>query len=667
MTEQPNLQAFRIPHSSARAVLHWAQGRLSPTGNAQRPIRAWRKPLLLFLSVQIAFWLALFVIETKTQPQSLEIAPSLELFLSESDGTFAESGEPIIVPYAPEPHYYYRDRSGAPRGKYRIYFEKPASDPPYAFFIGLDRHIDSFVLNGEPVPRGEVASNETVMSGFSPDLYPLPTELIVDGENTLDVILDWPRTKVLGHHAVGPTDEMRVAVLWGRAVAEFLPLASMGAFIFAAVLCLAIPWPRKDRLRITLFLVTLAAAAMRNLQFFGIDIFDQYPWLHVTHFLAVYLYLCGLLALGPVWSGSGVTTMKLSIVTYLTAVGLMLIGLPLFPQQGAFWVFPHFFFWGYLIESILTMLCVLVVFTVLLRRSMHAGSAQLIEYGIILFCVMVVGIEHLDHRAQMTFPFLTDLPIKNYFSPLASVVLPLGLCAAVARETARANRVMADINTTLETRLAEKEEQIRLQARDHAIVEERKRLMQDMHDGFGANLYGLISQARTGIIGTDRLADSLQACLDELRLMVDSLDSAGDDLGMALGAFRSRIDGKLAIAGITLQWDIDQVAAQHRLSATEILQVYRILQEACINAIRHAMCTSIKIALIPSRDPDVACVLTVEDNGRGFDQSKQQYGHGLNNMASRAKRVGGVFHIKSTADGTSVQVALQSNDGSIAR
>lgn len=184
--------------------------------------------------------------------------------------------------------------------------------------------------------------------------------------------------------------------------------------------------------------------------------------------------------------------------------------------------------------------------------------------------------------------------------------------------------------------------------------------MQDMHDGFGGNLYGLIAQVRGKTVSYDNLADALQTCLDELRLIVDSLDSAGDDLGMALGTFRARIEGRLKQAGISLKWYIDPEVGSMELSATQVLQIYRILQEACTNAVRHSGCDEISISLQPDESPRYRGVLEITDNGSGFDQQETPSGRGVGNMSARAEHLGGELIISSNDEGTRLTLNLPS-------
>ena len=71
-----------------------------------------------------------------------------------------------------------------------------------------------------------------------------------------------------------------------------------------------------------------------------------------------------------------------------------------------------------------------------------------------------------------------------------------------------------------------------------------------------------------------------------------------------------------------------------------------ILQESVGNAIRHGRATRVKVHVAFGED---GLVLTVEDNGCGFDTAEHARGLGLGGMDDRAKALGGTFRIESAA------------------
>lgn len=74
------------------------------------------------------------------------------------------------------------------------------------------------------------------------------------------------------------------------------------------------------------------------------------------------------------------------------------------------------------------------------------------------------------------------------------------------------------------------------------------------------------------------------------------------------------------------------------------LMLFRIIQEQVNNIIRHSHATEVHIKLQSDAE---SIILTIEDNGTGFDTAKTRKGMGLNNIASRAALMGGKANIKA--------------------
>lgn len=246
---------------------------------------------------------------------------------------------------------------------------------------------------------------------------------------------------------------------------------------------------------------------------------------------------------------------------------------------------------------------------------------------------------------------------------LLAIALALLFAARIATEYRSATQV----TQLLTSRLTAKERELasvfaeqRESARQQARLEERTRLMRDMHDGIGGRLLSLEAQLRQEPAPPSPLhvADELRGALDELRLIVDSLDTAGDDLGVALGAFRGRMAPRLRAAGLTLEWSVDEAATTPPLSTSAVLDVYRILQEACTNVLRHARATHFRVSL--RREPDGTRVLEMMDDGVGLPSDADSRGRGLENMQARAARLGGRLARRDSGSGTALRLELPS-------
>ncbi|MBU6270554.1 MAG: ATP-binding protein [Betaproteobacteria bacterium] len=227
----------------------------------------------------------------------------------------------------------------------------------------------------------------------------------------------------------------------------------------------------------------------------------------------------------------------------------------------------------------------------------------------------------------------------------------------------QALRANEALNQSLEERLAQREAQLRVSFEatraleaDRSALAERARIMRDLHDGVGAQLLTAIAEVEDGRADPDRIRDTLTACLDDLRLAVDSLEPHDNYLTTILGTLRYRLAPRLARAGLTMQWDVEEVNPMSWLDPTRTLHLLRILQEAIANVLRHAQATTLLIRL--ARRPD-GVLVEVRDNGRGFNpDASPGPGHGLRNLRQRAAQLGARLTLTSSPEGTSVTLLL---------
>jgi len=185
---------------------------------------------------------------------------------------------------------------------------------------------------------------------------------------------------------------------------------------------------------------------------------------------------------------------------------------------------------------------------------------------------------------------------------------------------------------------------------------DRQRILDDMHDGVGSQLLGLLVQARAGALPESELATGLESCLDDLRLIVDSLDPLNAPLDVALHALRARLRPRFEAASIELAFDVDDtLAAAFAPSAT--MQALRALQEMLGNALRHARAHRVGVRI--GRLPDTATMeLAVVDDGIGLVSDSPRRGRGLKSLETRARALGGRLVLAPRERGLRVAIEL---------
>jgi signal transduction histidine kinase len=206
--------------------------------------------------------------------------------------------------------------------------------------------------------------------------------------------------------------------------------------------------------------------------------------------------------------------------------------------------------------------------------------------------------------------------------------------------------------------------QLSRQTQDLAVIEERGRVSQELHDGL-AQLIGSIrakaeeiqlsldsrdwSAVRQNAREVEQTAlDAYASLRQELLGLRDPLSSS-DGLAPLLEAFLDRFKR---------QWGIEAEfrhigEAAHSPSIGVEVQLLRIVQEAITNVRRHAEATRVNVTLEEFED---LLRVTVEDNGRGFAPDNEAgEGHlGLRIMRERAASVGGHLTIHSAECGGTV-------------
>ena len=202
--------------------------------------------------------------------------------------------------------------------------------------------------------------------------------------------------------------------------------------------------------------------------------------------------------------------------------------------------------------------------------------------------------------------------------------------------------------------ILEREQAVR--DRHEAIAAERSRILQDMHDGMGAHLITALRLARKGNADNQELAQYIEESLQDLRLIIDSLDLAEHDLLPLLGNLRFRLEPHLQKLGVTLEWDVQPIPELPYLTPESALSILRIVQEAINNALKHSDSPVILLSIAPLSD----CVrLCIADRGKGGPlQDPRPGSHGLSNMRIRAARLGAKLSVHSDAAGTRVVLDL---------
>ena len=243
-------------------------------------------------------------------------------------------------------------------------------------------------------------------------------------------------------------------------------------------------------------------------------------------------------------------------------------------------------------------------------------------------------------------------PEHFFWMPFGTLAVMLSFLHAVQRRYVGAVEQVQAENSQLQEDLDEQisvlqvqNAQLREAERQQALLLERQRIMADMHDGLGSSLLSALVAVEQGNMSHDKVVEVLRECVDDLRLVIDSLEPVGHDLVSLLATMRYRLGKRLQTGGLKLDWDVQDLPPLAWLEPPDALHVLRLMQEALNNVLKHAQASRVRMV---TRHHGSYVEIRVEDDGAGFDLQTIQHGRGLKSQIKRAQRLGGKLRIDST-------------------
>ena len=218
---------------------------------------------------------------------------------------------------------------------------------------------------------------------------------------------------------------------------------------------------------------------------------------------------------------------------------------------------------------------------------------------------------------------------------------------------------------TLKNEMLMKEEKfLSTQAVATAEENERKRIATDLHDNIGAYASAICADVeKIADNGLDNNTASLQNLQQHSQEIINSLrdtiwvlnkdNITVTGLSDRIKNYISKLQPTYDKIHITVHEKIENDA---RLSSQNALNIFRIIQEAMHNAVKHSRAQNIDISISSNSN----IVIAIADDGKGMEQVNGSEGNGLMNMRSRAKEIGMKLTIESTKNEGTV-LLLQSN------
>ncbi|NNE58459.1 MAG: hypothetical protein HKN36_10145 [Hellea sp.] len=534
-------------------------------------------------------------------------------------------------------------------------FEFELADiPPNGLGFIKVMQVDNYLLfvnSTRLVSKGRMNSHHPTFHGQNTVLEHIPEGLLKAGRNDLQLVTvrsSTPytdiRTPLLGEY-----ESLRLGTSQRLWVMNEYKLLVMTICLLIGAVCLALSLKSRYKLFLFWFAILSLSWAANLLKYFIMDwpMNGQMRYLYYIFFTMLAPF--ALFNLVDSWTEKPIMRLQFTTIGIWTLLtGFLFYRYLYTPFPEGYQVSDTVVGWSTLIVSLAAIIRFIFHFW---RhnddRILEIASLSLIGVSIIL-----------DAYSEI----IHDVP-GGYASAVTPAFL-IALILAFLNRNFHLFRSTQQINTFLgaeldarEAELHEAYENRKQLIRKQAHNEERQRLMRDMHDGLGSSLMSMLLSAKRGKAKPVDMADGLQFVIDEMRLIIDSMDSVGESVDVALKTYRERAETRVTDANMKYVWNDHTTTELPEYSARDVLQIFRILQEATTNAIRHSKGSVLKVDLMDHLNDPIGIQIKLTDNGQGkVGDSKR--GRGLKNMAARAEQIGAKFSAENFDNGFRVSLVL---------
>ena len=291
---------------------------------------------------------------------------------------------------------------------------------------------------------------------------------------------------------------------------------------------------------------------------------------------------------------------------------------------------------------------VAVLFVILSAQTMRVYPSLAGLHWVGLFCVVIMV--NFMIATGIDFGFILSLIYIGAIALVVSAVWGWKVANQTRDELQQAHQDLKDYAVHVEAL---------------STMQERDRLARELHDSVTQTIFGMMLNAESaqtlykripdtpdelGIL-INRLQEQAQAALTEMRLLVSQMRRVDDDLILVL---------RQHIAGLARHSNLHvNLRTEHELSdltSNQQQEIFRIIQEALNNVIKHAATNRAEVRLTG----DLAGLhVTIEDQGCGFDITDPAAGLGILGMRERATALGGQLRITTAPQhGTRITINI---------
>lgn len=480
-----------------------------------------------------------------------------------------------------------------------------------------------------------------------PIFIPIPQNTYQAGQ-PVEIMLALPHRATLGYALgslyLGNQSDLMLARDTRFVLQTGLPLVSMLMIGVTGLFSLGL-WARRRHDSANLWLFVMAVSLIVcNLQFthdvaysairsqwFGSLVDSAISWVFLSFFIFVQRYV-------------GASYPKITaLLAFFTALNTLLT-LPI---------------WGWQVHAILLQHYILLatyglVMILLTWLAVSQKSKEAIIFCISIWIMLLGGLHDLS---RMTSQLKPD---AIFIFPYGAFVLFFVAEYLLRRRHLSLLSQVEQNNANLKQKLNEQQEQLLnqqnllIQAREQAVLlAERTRLLRDIHDGIGSTLTATVIHLRGKNASPENAAAQVQSCLEDIRMVMDSIEPESHDLPTLFASLRRRFTDAFVAAGIQAHWQLDDIEQLQLKSSGDALHLTRIIQEIITNCLKHSQAKNFSVTTCLTQNVESQPQLKIEftDDGQGFIAASivaaSATGRGILNVQQRVQKMHGVFEIQS--------------------
>lgn len=512
------------------------------------------------------------------------------------------------------------------RSDYLLSFDIQSSlTTPFAMYVPRLGNRFAVVMNGKKIAESALFGDSQADSAQRPYFLKLPAELITVSHNIIVFHLEGEKNRFAGLSKVHIGAEQEIYSRYSQrydlqTAGSFAVMVASILFAFLSLLF----WRATKEKSYILFAVLCVLWSIRtSYAVIARAPFEYHWWTFIVD--ASYAGVVSCIVLFCIY------TLNLRFKKTLLSITAGFLGLSLVL------IFWHAFgevntvrqWWAFLMLGFVALMSVMVISAWYFNRS--PASAALASAGAI--ALMLGAYDHVTvfYSKDGYGSFAIARYAILFFLMAMAWILADQFLRLLSREKTMRREVADELRVKkalLEKELAEKEVLINQSAHDL----ERQRLLQDLHDGMGLQLNGLMGLVEHGTLDRSELTSEVRTTLEQLRVMMDGTESFDGTLAELFGHVRYRVETRLSRHAMELVW-VCQLASidETNVNPASALNLQRVMFELCTNIIKHAKATrvNVDIQVLVKADAKNELRIVVTDDGIGVAGSRDVNTHDL--------------------------------------